>query len=172
MVGTAGNRVGCLVSMVFSTSTRLKRGSRISSDPVAMPRFIAAVMANTWKKGITHSIRSPFGSTSPIHNRTCSVLAVTLAWVSIAPFGIPVVPPVYCSNAMSCSGSISTGSTRLPCETSLSKGVMRRSSPMSAIWWRLRTLNNSSLTVGKASLREQTTIEFNVVPSRAAATFG
>ena len=37
----------------------------------------------------------------------CTTLAQMFAWVSIAPFGVPVVPPVYCRTATSC-GSIGT----------------------------------------------------------------
>ena len=35
------------------------------------------------------------------HARDCSKFAMMLRWSSIAPFATPVVPPVYCRNAMS-----------------------------------------------------------------------
>ena len=49
------------------------------------------------------------GSKSTAQALICAVLAVRFACVSIAPFGVPVVPPVYCSTATSSSGSIATG---------------------------------------------------------------
>ena len=44
--------------------------------------------------------------------RICCMLATRLPWVSIAPFGKPVVPPVYCSTAVSSSP---TTSGRITC---------------------------------------------------------
>ena len=40
-------------------------------------------------------------SDGPIHASDCSTFEARLRWVSIAPFDTPVVPPVYCRNAMS-----------------------------------------------------------------------
>jgi hypothetical protein len=40
-----------------------------------------------------------------VHATVCTTLAKMFAWVSIAPFGVPVVPPVYCRTARS-SGAI------------------------------------------------------------------
>ncbi|MNG17827.1 hypothetical protein D3C84_1018450 [compost metagenome] len=37
----------------------------------------------------------------PRQARACCMLATRLPWVSIAPLARPVVPPVYCSTAMS-----------------------------------------------------------------------
>jgi len=44
---------------------------------------------------------SPCVNRSPTHAASCTVFATMLPWVSIAPLATPVVPPVYCRNAMS-----------------------------------------------------------------------
>jgi len=54
-----------------------------------------------------------------------SMFATRLAWLSIAPLGSPVVPPVYCSTATSCRGSIS-GSAMTP---SLAMRSAKRTQP-------------------------------------------
>ncbi len=50
---------------------------------------------------------------SGMQSSICQALAVRLACVSIAPFGVPVVPPVYCSTATSSRGEIATGVGRV-----------------------------------------------------------
>ena len=111
MVGTPMKIVGCSRSMVRSTSIGLKWGSRISSQPKRRHRFITAVMPKAWNRGSTPSIFSSPGLVSGPHIPTCTALAYRLAWVSMAPLGRPVVPPVYWSTAMSRAGSTATGST-------------------------------------------------------------
>src|SRR6266481_9422684 len=61
-----------------------------------------------WNKGRAATITS--GRCSP-QDSQCSVwhaLVTRLAWVSIAPLEVPVVPPVYCRQAMS-EGFCGTG---------------------------------------------------------------
>ena len=46
-------------------------------------------------------ISQPSLRLAPISALHCNMLATRLRWVSMAPFGDPVVPPVYCSTATS-----------------------------------------------------------------------
>ncbi len=68
--------------------------------PLATPKFITVVMAKTWNSGSTPSTRSTTCGGRFRHAFTWATLMAMLAWVSMAPFGVPVVPPVYCSTAM------------------------------------------------------------------------
>ena len=50
------------------------------------------------------------GSVSGLNQAViCSTLAVTLRWRSTAPFDMPVVPPVYCRNAISSPETVTVG---------------------------------------------------------------
>ena len=56
-----------------------------------------------WKKGSTPMTRSGAGRERPWPANQASYIdtaAVRFAWLSTAPFGRPVVPPVYCRRAM------------------------------------------------------------------------
>ncbi len=82
----------------------MSRGSTISTSlpPSSRKRSRLAVSANTWKSGnAVTTVSSPSLSKGPIQARVCSTLATRLPWVSIAPLGRPVVPPVYWMKAMS-----------------------------------------------------------------------
>ena len=62
-----------------------------------------------WKSGSTTSSfsfasSSTFGSPC-VSTHTWLQAVVRLPWVSMAPFGWPVVPPVYCSTASASRGS-------------------------------------------------------------------
>ena len=64
-----------------------------------------------WKSGSTQSVRSPpsviaGGSVRVAVSMYCAQAAARLAWVSIAPFGRPVVPPVYWMTASVSVGSL------------------------------------------------------------------
>ena len=48
-----------------------------------------------------HVVRVDRRSTAAIHASHCMTFAATLRWSSIAPLATPVVPPVYCRNAIS-----------------------------------------------------------------------
>ena len=81
--------------------------------------------AKTWKKGRTASIRSAPGTRPGDQAVTWRQFAARFACVSIAPFGSPVVPPVYCSTATSPgegAGSATAGPLR-----SAFQGVQRDS---------------------------------------------
>ena len=81
--------------MTVSTVSSSKRGSRIILAPSLMLKFITTAMAKTWKSGSTPTMTSAPSSASGIIIAACATFAVRLAWVSIAPFEVPVVPPVY-----------------------------------------------------------------------------
>ena len=99
-VGTPGIIFGLSLVISFKVSIRSKRGKRTISMPWPMLKFITVVMANTWKRGRTPITRSPSRIVCPRHAITCFTLMERLAWLSMAPLGVPVVPPVYCSTAM------------------------------------------------------------------------
>ena len=98
-------------SMSFRASSSTKRGMMMISAAMAIAKFITPVIANTWKKGsaaedallAVAQVRAPRPSPA-------GTLMETLAWVSIAPLGVPVVPPVYCRTAISSMGSMSPAS--------------------------------------------------------------
>ena len=58
-VGTPGIMVGRNLPISFKVATSSNFGRRIISMPLATPKFITVVMANTWNSGSTPSIRSP-----------------------------------------------------------------------------------------------------------------
>ena len=60
-----------------------------------MLKFITTAMAKTWKSGSTPIMTSRPSSAPGIIIAPCATFALRLAWVSIAPFDVPVVPPVY-----------------------------------------------------------------------------
>ncbi len=98
MVGTPGIMVGRSLLISFSVSMSSNLGTRIISMPWLTPKFITVVMAKTWNRGrmpMTRSFCGPCGR----HALTWATLMERLAWVSMAPLGVPVVPPVYCSTA-------------------------------------------------------------------------
>jgi hypothetical protein len=106
MVGTPGITVGLFLSISFMASSSTKRGMMTISAPLATAKFITAVMAKTWKNGKAASTRSLPGTRFVAHAAPCWQLVLTLACVSMAPLGVPVVPPVYCSTATSFNGSM------------------------------------------------------------------
>ena len=53
MVGTPGKMVGFFLWMAFKVSSKLKRGNITILEAVLSARFITAVIAKTWKNGIT-----------------------------------------------------------------------------------------------------------------------
>src|SRR5699024_6665467 len=109
IVGAPGNTVGFNFSIVFNTSAASNFGKRIILLPNIIDKFITVVIPYTWKKGRTPSIVSLFFSNLYTQDVHISTLETKLKWVSITPFGLPVVPPVYCNKAKSSSGSTSTG---------------------------------------------------------------
>ena len=68
-----------------------------------------ALRANTWYSGSAVTTTSPLASsTGASHAVICCRLAIMLRWVSIAPLGTPVVPPVYCRKARSVGSTSAT----------------------------------------------------------------
>ena len=158
MVGTAGNSVAFLALRVFRVCSSSKRGNRIISVPDATAKFITAVIANTWKRGSTPTIFSSPGLRPGNHESICEMLADRLACVSIAPLDRPVVPPVYCSTAMSCSISISTSSGCPSLLIRSSNRMVVSSSVTAAISLRLTIPNKRPFSGGRMGDIRQTTI--------------
>ena len=159
-VGTPGRIVGFnwVISLIASPSSNL--GTSTSREARCTPKFITTVMPKTWKNGriaITVSVPLPNG---PAQWLTCCTLMPTLAWVSIAPLGVPVVPPVYCSTARSRAGSMVAGAG-LPslainsdCSTILGRMV--------EVWilatsWPRAMRNSADFKVGSSEAKEATT---------------
>ncbi len=94
--------------MVAIASASTKRGIMMISAPQRTANSITQVSAKTWKNGSAARMRSRPGSVVWNHATACAALADRLAWLSMAPFGVPDVPPVYCSTARSVSGSMAT----------------------------------------------------------------
>ena len=100
MVGTPSKIVTASRWMISSALAPSNLGSRVSVPPAATVAFSPQVRPKTWNSGrqpiITSSV--PFCSRVRV---TTAALLVTLAWVSWAPFGLPVVPEVYKMTALS-----------------------------------------------------------------------
>ena len=92
--GTPGNSVGFSRWMDSSVAFSSNRTSRISFAATKTPTFMATVIPNEWKKGITHMIPSLPSWRSVNHEHPCMTFDTRLWWVSMAPFDRPVVPPV------------------------------------------------------------------------------
>ena len=127
MVGTPGSEVARVRATAASVCAASKRGSMTISPPRSTVRFNTQVLANTWNSGNTPMIRSSASGSGSI-TFTCRALADRFWWVSIAPLGVPVVPPVYWISATSPTGSISAGVKAPSLAISAEKAVMRGSS--------------------------------------------
>ncbi len=71
----------------------LNRGITSSVAPLNSGTFIAPASPPLWNMGMTETHVSPPGSKA-YHSANWMVLATMLRWVSMAPLGVPVVPPV------------------------------------------------------------------------------
>ncbi len=69
-------------------------------------RMSPQVNSNVWWRGSTESTRSP--GRSGKSGASCAASEVKFAWVSLTPFGVPVVPLVNSTDAMS-DGPTTTG---------------------------------------------------------------
>ena len=100
MVGTPSKIVTVSRWMISSALAPSNLGSSVSVPPAATVAFSPQVRPKTWNSGrqpiVTSSV--PFCSRVRV---TRSALLVMLAWVSWAPFGLPVVPEVYKMTASS-----------------------------------------------------------------------
>ena len=172
MVGTPGNSVGFFFVMSCSTGSSSKRGRMMIEPPMATVKFITTVIANTWKNGSTPIMRSLPGSIWGFQRSAWWMLAWRFACVSIAPFGKPVVPPVYWNTAISSRGSISGGSWRPSLSSSRPNGTWSPSSGAFAI--SLRFNNGKSRFLGKdsTSCNWPTTSLRMRVRASSAAIFG
>ncbi len=163
-VGTPGSTVGRVRRSAARIIGQSKRGSMTISPPFASAALSATVIAKMWKNGMTASVRSSPSRRPGFHAFTCRRLAQRLAWVSIAPFGEPVVPPVYCSAARS-SGARGIGfasgglASRWPSSTT-------RSSPRgtAAMEERRSTRNAMAFAFGSACAKRATTTRFTGTP--------
>ena len=78
-------------------------GIRMLCAPSLIIVRLFAVSAKMWYSGSAVIATSDWSGSSCgwIHASDCSTFAMRLRCVSTAPFDTPVVPPVYCRNAMS-----------------------------------------------------------------------
>ena len=92
IVGTPANVVTLSRSMSSSALPGSKRGSSVISPRARTATFITEFMPNTWNSGSVASatVSGPASTSS----RAVSAPAARLACVSVAPFGVPVVPDV------------------------------------------------------------------------------
>ena len=109
IVGTPKKRVALQRSIARATTTGLKRCMSSRVAPANRGTFITPASPPAWNSG---SADTTVSSPSAIWNHVANwiVFATRLACVSMAPFGVPVVPPVYMSNARSACGSTGDGS--------------------------------------------------------------
>ena len=109
MVGTASSTVTRSRRIRSIALAGSKRANSESPAPAAIAAFIAQVIPNTWNSGKQASTTS--SSVSFTRRRTMtSWFEPRLPWVSSAPFGVPVVPEVCSTTAV----SESARSTGLP----------------------------------------------------------
>jgi hypothetical protein len=92
IVGTPANTVAPSRSISSSSLSGAKRGSRVNSAPLTSAAFMTLFMPNTWKSGNVATVTSsgPMSTSS----RAVEAPAARVACVSVAPFGVPVVPDV------------------------------------------------------------------------------
>ena len=92
MVGTACRIVTRSRSSTSSAFPASKRGMSVRLAPAATAEFSPQVCPKEWNKGSPPKMTSSgWGSNSATQAAT---LLMRLAWVSSAPFGLPVVPEV------------------------------------------------------------------------------
>ena len=92
IVGTAENVTGSYSATVAQKVEAEKRSHIAISPPISSGTIVVTSCAFTWKSGSTIPSTSP----RPTGSSSASIQASArwLAWVSIAPFGRPVVPDV------------------------------------------------------------------------------
>ena len=83
--------------------------TQITVEAMLIATLSPTVSPYTWKKGATLRNRSSPSLRSVSQLRIWVKLATRFRWVSIAPFGTPVVPPVYCSTARSSGATFTPG---------------------------------------------------------------
>ena len=121
MLGTAANTDTPAPSIRFSAPSGVKRGSKATVADAANAAFIDTVCPNAWNSG-----SPPKMTSSAVKPKTLTQLRAferIFAWVSVAPFGLPVVPEVYRIIAGSLTAT-GTGS-RTVANSALSAGVSK-----------------------------------------------
>src|SRR6267378_257452 len=113
MRGAPANERGRCLWIASSTCSRSKRGMSTIALPVATETPMITVRPYTWKSGMTSTPRSSPSTSVGFHERDCSTFATSARCDRTAPFGTPVVPPVYWRIAVS-SGRTSTGRRAAP----------------------------------------------------------
>ena len=93
IVGTPWKTVTRSRSMISSALSGSKRGSIVTHAPVRTAQFIVQVCPNVWNSGSDPSSTSSVLKSPRARTETVQLLC-RLAWVSSAPFGVPVVPLV------------------------------------------------------------------------------
>jgi len=98
------------------------RGTRVRQAPLPTAAFSPQVWPKEWNSG-----RQPMTTSSgPRSNRVVADTAALrrrLAWVSSAPLGLPVVPEVYSSTAVSWSARLATAVSGAGSPSSRSKAA-------------------------------------------------
>ena len=92
IVGTPANVVTLSRWMISSALAGSKRGSSVSSPRARTETFITEFIPNTWNSGSVASVT--VSGPASTRSRAVSAPAARLEWVSVAPFGVPVVPDV------------------------------------------------------------------------------
>ena len=93
MVGTPAKRVTRSRVTIAAASSGVKRGSRVKLPPTARVAFWMQVWPKEWNSGsVARATSSAF--TGIRRGTTMVQLTRRFAWLSSAPFGLPVVPEV------------------------------------------------------------------------------
>ena len=100
----------CLDNSLSTAGKSRGLGIRMVLPPMRRLSIMFTVKAKMWYSGNAHTAVgcSPAGMrfmTGSFQASDCSTLAITLRCNSTAPLDTPVVPPVYCSTAMSSADS-------------------------------------------------------------------
>ena len=111
IVGTPGKRVIFFSAMSFAAAGRIETRMQDELGPQPQPEDHdgrepdrCGRAAGCAKEALLALVMQRLGCASSI-SRYCAQAAVRLAWVSIAPLGEPVVPPVYWMTASASRGS-------------------------------------------------------------------
>ena len=170
MRGAPANERGRCLWIASSTCSRSNRGMSTIALPVATETPMITVRPYTWKSGMTSTPRSRPSTSVGFHERDCSTFATSARCDRTAPFGTPVVPPVYWRIAVS-SGRTSTGRRAAPSRRRFgkSRSPAARSTVVRCPSRRSRASVNRARRIGGKYSLMFVRIRFRTrVPSRAA----
>src|SRR6266566_234726 len=170
MRGAPANERGRWRWIASSMCSRSKRGMSTIALPVATETPMITVRPYTWKSGITSTPRSRPSTSVGFHERDCSTFATSARCDRTAPFGTPVVPPVYWRIAVS-SGRTSTGRRAGPSFSRSGNECSPAARSIGVRWPSRRSrasVNSARTTGGKYSLMFVGIRFRTFVPSRAA----